>query len=431
MATKYLRASAPSSPTPTGNDWDTAYVTMSQAHTGLSRGDTLYVADGSYGSVNLTKAASGTTTITIKKAIETDHGAASGWDITYGDGQATFSDVTFSSPYWIWDGQTGGGPGSWISNFGFKVQGVGSSGSIFDLQSNHIKASHTDVQGSGAGGSAGQDGQWLDENGIDCWVSYCYFHDCGGCLLKSNRSPQRILWEYCAFGVFGDNLGTHVEITSLHDDFSGPGCRDLTFRYCLFTHSQSTGGIMTENIAGPVIYGCVFAPLYGNTLGGGNGVVGTWDGGDIGLTNALIYNNTFINVQTNIVGILNADDTGEFKNNLIYNTTGAAQIYLDRLTHTHNHYVDTNAVTETNKTTGTGNPFVDWPNEDFGLTANTTAGTNLGAGTGNLPSGFGLAHTWNVDMFGTTRSTWTRGAIEFGSGGGGSVPAAPTNLRFV
>lgn len=154
------------------------------------------------------------------------------------------------------------------------------------------------------------------------------------------------------------------------------------------------------------VYGCVFADITGTSEGSGNGWVGTWTGETI--TNLKVYNCTFIAHAVNSVGVLNANDDGEFKNNLLY-ITGLGSGYTE-LTRSHNHYVDVSGtpVGESNETTGTGNPFssTSLNNANFAkLTANTTAGTDLGA-------------PYNVDMSGNTRTTWTRGAIEFAEGGG-------------
>ena len=102
-----------------GNDWSNAYGSLPST---LVRGDTYYVADGSYGGYGFNDADSGTTLITIKKATASDHGTSTGWQSSFGDGQVIFtSTISFSSGYYVLDGQTGGGPGSWKSGFGFKV----------------------------------------------------------------------------------------------------------------------------------------------------------------------------------------------------------------------------------------------------------------------------------------------------------------------
>ena len=84
-ATKYIRAGATGNNS--GSDWTNAYTTVPAT---LVRGDTYYLAAGNYGSYVFDDPASGSTLITLKKAIATDHGTDVGWNSTYGAGQAVF-----------------------------------------------------------------------------------------------------------------------------------------------------------------------------------------------------------------------------------------------------------------------------------------------------------------------------------------------------
>ena len=80
-----------------GSDWINAWTSLPSS---LIRGDTYYIADGTYFGYTFDDAESGTSIITIKKAIESDHGSETGWDLSYGDGVATFtSTITISSGY--------------------------------------------------------------------------------------------------------------------------------------------------------------------------------------------------------------------------------------------------------------------------------------------------------------------------------------------
>ena len=67
-ANHYVRAGATGSAS--GNDWTNAYTALPSS---LIRGDTYYIADGSYAGYIFNTAASGTTLITIKKTVITDH----------------------------------------------------------------------------------------------------------------------------------------------------------------------------------------------------------------------------------------------------------------------------------------------------------------------------------------------------------------------
>jgi hypothetical protein len=116
-ANHYVRAGA--SGTGSGADWTNAYTSLPAT---LVRGDTYYIAAGTYSGVTFKTATSGTTLITIKKATVADHGIATGWLDSYAAGQANFtSELIIESSNWVIDGQTGGGPGAWNSGFGFKI----------------------------------------------------------------------------------------------------------------------------------------------------------------------------------------------------------------------------------------------------------------------------------------------------------------------
>src|SRR5690348_11914306 len=89
-ANHYIRAGATGNGS--GTDWTNACSGFSGscAISGLVRGDTYYVADGSYGSQTFDTANSGSSVITIIKATVANHGTATGWSDTFGDGQAVF-----------------------------------------------------------------------------------------------------------------------------------------------------------------------------------------------------------------------------------------------------------------------------------------------------------------------------------------------------
>lgn len=88
------------------SDWTTASACDTLPAT-LIRGDTYYVADGTYPGREFNTTASGSTFITIKKATVSDHGTGTGWDNTYGNGQATFAgQIRFTTSNWVFDGAT-------------------------------------------------------------------------------------------------------------------------------------------------------------------------------------------------------------------------------------------------------------------------------------------------------------------------------------
>lgn len=105
-ANKYVRAGASGN----GSDWTNAYGSLPAT---LTRGDTYYLADGNYGSYAFDDAESGTQWITVKKAIQSDHGTDTGWQNSYGDGAAEFSKWNFQTNYWEVDGQVGQWSSDW------------------------------------------------------------------------------------------------------------------------------------------------------------------------------------------------------------------------------------------------------------------------------------------------------------------------------
>src|SRR5581483_5070523 len=114
-ANHFVRAGATG--TGSGADWTNACTgfTGSCAVASLVRGDTYYVATGTYSTSTFSTATSGTLVITIKGATVADHGTDTGWSsafsvdhLTDGGTQATFSGVpiTFSTSHWVFDGNT-------------------------------------------------------------------------------------------------------------------------------------------------------------------------------------------------------------------------------------------------------------------------------------------------------------------------------------
>ena len=118
-ATRYVRPGATGSNT--GTDWANAYTALPSS---LVRGDTYYLADGTYGSYSFDDNASGTNVIYIKKATSADHGDATGWSDSYGAGTALFSLWSFGGApsgnggYYNLNGYSPAVPG----NYGIKVK---------------------------------------------------------------------------------------------------------------------------------------------------------------------------------------------------------------------------------------------------------------------------------------------------------------------
>jgi hypothetical protein len=433
-ANQYVRAGASGSAN--GNDWTNAYTTLPAT---LTRGDTYYIADGTYPGRVFNTATNGTTLITVKKATVADHGINTGWDDTYGDGQAVFNgQINFLSNYWVFDGQVGGGPGSWTTGHGFKIVTTTINPGVF-LGNNswnaigNITVSHFEVQGnfnSSGGGATAQDGVTIHAGiGVNTF-RYFYLHDLGRCPFLVDGADNFIA-EYGYTGTYTATGAQHSEVLSTHDIHGL-----LTFRYNIVAHvdNESTGGLLIDTAAGgsAAIYGNVFVRPAGDTWAGSNGIVGGWTGGGgEQLRQVTVVNNSFVNINNPGSGAfgsqelfmtnINVSSNNVVQNNLLYNVAvpggGGSGPWQ---TKSHNHFISTSTI-GTNATTGSGNPFVDITGLDFRLTAATPAGITLGS-------------PYNIDMYGRARGSdgvWDRGAIEFvGSGADITPPVAPINLQI-
>lgn len=419
----YVRAGATGANN--GSDWTNAYASLPAT---LVRGDTYYIADGSYAGRTFSTPVSGTTPIIVKKATLADHGIATGWSDTYGDGQAAFtSGFVFTSSYWTLDGQTGGGAvNSWVQNFGFKITETGDASAIIKVgqggTANNITIRHVDLQGKGSvsnsGGSASNDGLAI-YGSSDVTLSYFRMVGIGRCPFFV--SPRNLVVEHGWVQSYFGSAAVHSEVASIWA-FAGT-VGDVTFRHNLFTDIQSTGGIMWDNSSNNSarlnVYGNVFYKPAGASWGRANGVVGGWTGGGgEQFRNASVYNNSFINVdQESLSSLPNVYSGNVAHNNIFYNSSSPN--FSKFGVHNQNHFINSGGTqSESNGTSAaSGDPFVNIAGLDFRLKAATAAG-------------LALSSPFNVDALGKTRGAdgiSDRGAFEFGVGG--ASLSAPANLQ--
>ncbi|MGZ3744181.1 MAG: hypothetical protein ACXWRA_10060 [Pseudobdellovibrionaceae bacterium] len=401
-----------------GIDWVNAYPSLPAT---LIRGDTYFIAAGNYPGRSFDTPTSGTTQITIKKAIESDHGTETGWQSSYGTSQVVFSSgISFSTAYWLLDGQTGGGPGSWTSGFGFRVNHTSSPAVEVTSGGDNITLRHIELQGNLTDGVSG-----FRLSGADNFtVSYWYTENIGNCPF-SLIPVSGFLAEYGYVGKYYGSAASHSEIASIWGGVTGT----TTFRYNIFANVTSTGGLMWDNhedhTAQLQIYGNVFykspTSVWDNDA---NGLIGGWTGGNgEDLYNLRVYNNTFYNTTGRIFTTFAVrSGNNEVKNNLFYNSDSPG--FDDIQIHDYNHYINSGGLhAEANGSTSIENPVVNASDLDFRLTTSTVTGVFLPA-------------PYNLDPLGSMRGssgTWDRGAYEFVSGQ--TVPpvmlAPPSNLRVI
>lgn len=436
-ANHYVRSGA----TGAGNgaDWANAWTSLPTA---LVRGDTYYVGSGTYSGYTFDDPVSGSLYITIKKATTGDHGTDTGWQSSYATGQAVFGALTFGRGYFIFDGVTGGGPGSWTSGHGFKVNltsGTAGNGITISTSSmidpTNIEILHTEIAFAyNAGlpypttGTAARDAFYCQYGAKNVRIAYSkalypgrtHFYISGE---GTSTPPTGWVVEYSYFEKSGytgfSPTDAHSEIVSV--GYPNVNVSNMTWRYNYFLDWGSTGGLIMRGSSDWYIYGNIFRWSQNWGATSNNGVVGTLTAYSV--ANVYIYNNTFIDLAGGGSGKifpngLNSGLTGVVvRNNLWYNSPTAS--IGSGVTHDYNWFKGSNeaGISEANKQVGTGSPFVNLAAGDFSLIGPTN-------------SGYALSTPYNKDMNGLNRgsdSVWDRGAYEYSSALT-KVPKAPVSL---
>ncbi|HTO02777.1 MAG TPA: hypothetical protein VL069_03700 [Opitutus sp.] len=386
----------------------------------LIRGDTYYIAGGSYPGWTLNTPASSTTPITIKKATVASHGPSTGWSNSMGDTQATFSGmIQFTTRYWVFDGAVGGGPNpvggssSWKTGHGFKVTEKNSVPVIWVNGGGNVDISHVELQGAGrngAGGNIGNDGLQIYGGSGPVTLSHAYMHSMGRCMFYHGGGSSSTMTASHLY------TGQHESVGAEHSEWAILRSSALfTVRWSIITHTEGTGGVIAGDNGQTTaeIYGNVFFADGTSTWGTeNNGLIAAFSTGSAAV-NWKVYNNTFINIPSglSIYGISGQSPSGnQARNNYYYLSTSHSP--GSGWTQSYEHFQNSGSATGSSSTTGSGIPFANFANYDFRLNANTTAGTSL-------------ASPYNVDMFGKPRTSWTRGAIEFGTSQNVLPPSNP------
>ncbi len=385
-----------------GTSWSDALDSIPAT---LTRGETYWLGDGSYGAVTLDDAASGTTTITLKKAKESDHGTETGWDSAYGDGQAVFTSLTLETDYWVVDGNT-----DTRLSYGIHVDSSStvravtlgtysgdpaSNCTLKDITIDLADAPTTEPSGRGIY-MVGVSNNTFTNIEVHSALNDCIFFDGADDVIFEHmylRNRRTV--------TSGDTI--HADAAEMYDG------NNVTFRYCLFDwegqqlfFSEVSNPHGTFEIYGNVFYG-------GPTSGKGMHVQST------GVTDFThnIVNNTFygLNASTSNLRL------GTMYNNIFWDSGDPA---FGSTTHDYN-FFQTGIATggEANAQQTASDPFTDGANDDFTLSGATDGGKDdVGA-------------TYNTDPEGATRGddgTWDRGAFEFEAGGGGGGSPSGSTL---
>jgi hypothetical protein len=418
-ANHYVRAGAAGNGS--GNDWANACSDFagSCAVSSLVRGDTYYVAAGSYAGRTFNRANSGTTTITIIRGTPANHGTDTGWAAGY-DGQATWtSTIQFTTNYWVFDGATSpatplSAGASSAGNYGFQVYNSASCSnsqnySVALVGSNVVR--HTALRNNcGSTFDTNQDGFLMGAFTADCsniTLSHTYAeNNITDVQRQASANCDNTLLEY--HYSKGQWSGTaHGEVVAMGGD-------NMIIRYSYFDQCQGTGCIASNgpSLTSWKIYGNVLNNVTNSGTGcssGGNGAIA--GAGNASLSSFEVYNNTIIQPGMCYGWFYSNGGAG----NVAYNNIIKGNcLWAGNGSHDYNTYLTCNssqsAPSEVHGQVISSSFFVSLTNKDFHLTSDTSAWTSLST-------------PYNTDMDGVTRSS-SRGSFQY-LGGSGALPAAP------
>lgn len=408
--------------TGTGEDWNNQFAFNSGT---LVRGNRYFLRDdagytkGTYNIAN-----SSTTRIGIIKATEAAHVTDTGWSSTMGDGVALFDSVSFniSTSYWDFDGVVGGGPGTsvsqwpdvWRTGHGIKILGGGGGGEVVTLTGSNVTFKHLELEHED--GDIPSEGAAIFKSTVgppadDITIEYCYFwHQKIQAIWTIGCSNWLVQYNFIGPNGTGDPLIHRAA-------YAGLGDTNMTFRWNIWFNMTNTAIVAHVN-------------------GGTN-------------TNILFYGNICIGPEVNTSLVDSAHPDGDaigFRviNNTIWNWEGSWKIaygsnfsdclaannlfivsegnaFFSGTVNSHSYWdckvdgVDTDttfAAIGSNGVALSANPLTDAAGWDFTL---NTALPGIDAGS-----------PFDVDMFGNTRSTWNRGALEADGGG----PPPPEDITI-
>ncbi|MBI5326387.1 MAG: T9SS type A sorting domain-containing protein [Ignavibacteriae bacterium] len=401
----------------TGESWNDAWTSFSAVT--WSRGDTFYVAGGTYNENVTISSLQGTNWIVIKKANAVDNSNDVGWDNFYAEEQAiingNFTSLTGSVEI---DSVTG----SDTSGYGFKFNTT-DNGSVVILGNGTgpYRLSHLELKGPGFDyGNTGTDGIYYNLGQKGFYVGYCWIHEIP-------RNGVTLGWfegtSYTDYGMLYENnfLSETGGVGIAYPGIHGQGIQigysavnsyliiwNSTFRNVYGqgpisylgkgTHSQSR------------IYNNVFYSTDPEIYGNASAIF--WHASSVKVSDMYVYNNTFYNlggygshIRCDFTGAVNL----EIKNNIWvkcpfgnhhYNFTSASN----------NDYYNNNGLNiptgETNQITESEDPFVNSAEYDLHLKPTANA----------VNKGLDLSSIFISDKEGVSRpqgDSWDIGAYEY------------------
>jgi hypothetical protein len=293
-----------------GADWNNACTGLTGAcdpSSGMVRGDSYYVAKGSYTapsgggltSWNLGQSTSGSLDISIKAVTASDHCTDTGYVAGTHFGQAVMSGEWFiSTSHWIVDGQygTGRNKGSYgikcLLPSGFKTNGM-NGGCFYDnSNSTNITMRYIEMQGTN-NSPVGicESAMWFDVGSTNILAQHIYNYNANS-MMKVNFSTNVTLENSIVDSNYEDATNCHGEPIAVN------GTSNFIVRNNQFLNCVGTGCIST-----PCGFcGTTSAEYYGNVFATTDGVTGIISDGIMAATGAgagysslKFYNNTIAN----------------------------------------------------------------------------------------------------------------------------------------
>jgi hypothetical protein len=413
-----------------GSDWANALTSLP---TTLKRGDTYYLANGTYGSYVFNTANSGTTAITIKKAVAADHGTDVGWNSSYGDGQAVFSNWQIYTDYYVFDGQRRNS--DWAlgatSQYGIKV--VGTSPVRLDngagTGGDNLTFRYIDVQGGGRDTGRGDDVIYGLAGNSNITFQYCALHDSDRTIFLMRGNWQNLTVDHSYLARNTSSPASHGEMLSMTDStnvvWSNNVMEDI--EGTAFIAGLNGGTASNWKIFGNVAFhSAQYIADTGRKAGHNYGVAGlVYIANDASNNNTgnnfLVYGNTMVNIKGTYSGVVIQRGSGnEVRNNIWYNSVRTNNSFTGSISNNwyFNTVQDGDASASKTVCTTACDVFANLASKDFRLKVATGGG-------------MALAAPFNIDLNGSVRGadgTWDRGAFEFGVVGGITL-LAPTNLK--
>jgi len=245
-----------------------------------------WLGAGSYGSYTFDDGASGQLGITVRKATAQAHGGDTGWNASYGNGQAVFGPLNFSASRYTLDG---GEPN------GIKAVGQMGTKATVDVGASHIVLRHVEINGG-----------LQKSNGTQT---------AGGCN-GSNVDGDYVVFDRCeihniaddGLGIYGDHIKVlYSKIHNLDGCGTDGGCGP-----CYNGHSDGVelSGVSDIELVGNMVYDVRSTAAL---------IMDNWSGSDV--YDLVVYNNVFYAPDTGLAVYLQELHGAKFHNNIIWGRT--------------------------------------------------------------------------------------------------------------